>query len=256
MSRWLATNKRGSVEVEGDSWLWAVARAQEPLEIPQSAYHDIFIEALPSGTVKVYLQDGERVLMVPLDDAAEGAEESISTHPLWTEALDLSGMPSDIAQKLPEHVRAIATSKTEQACHLAVESTGELLGCESASVLLEHEGQLRFVEARGPYAGRIMAYSIHKGKGLAGYVYSTGNAVLVNDVAQSFTHMHAIDVETGYRPKAVLAAAVEADETRLGVLELLDPKTPFAGWEIAVVRALGTALAQALIADEEPFVFG
>ncbi len=244
MPRWLARNPHGSAVVLAKNWLWALAAAQEDLGLPQEAYQSLFALQRDDGGLTVRVHGSDPVEMWPMRDDDDEAAVLERAQP-DVHRLDLGKAPASTTGELARWVHAIVGAPTElAAAHRALQATDALIGSESASVLRAEPAGLRFVAARGPHSEGLTAYTLDKGRGVAGFVHQTGRAVLFNDLTQSGTHLHALDDETGYRPTALLAVPIGDEAGYDGVLELLNTEVLFEPWQIDVARAVGTALSR------------
>ena len=121
----------------------------------------------------------------------------------------------------------------------AVAAVRDLFGAAAAScALVEGEGdRLTFVAASGAGADRILGVELPVGRGIAGWVAMTDQAIAVRDVATDTRFARDVAEATDYVPTAVLAAPVSTSEGEVvGVVEVLDPATDLAsGWPLAVL---------------------
>jgi signal transduction protein with GAF and PtsI domain len=131
-----------------------------------------------------------------------------------------------------------------------VAATRDRLAAAACSVALLNGDQLEFRAADGAGAEQIVGTRLPVGRGLAGYVVASGQAIAVAEVQRD----QRFDVETaestGYVPNSILAVPVEDDEGPIGVLEVLDRRSGGNDMEVAgaaarqislVVRLAGSA---------------
>src|SRR5688572_30251083 len=78
-------------------------------------------------------------------------------------------------------------------------SAGEL-GAREASVLIRDGagGDLRFLSATGEVAPKLLNLKVPAGKGIAGFVMSSGQPMAVSDVGEEASFYAEVDKETGY----------------------------------------------------------
>ena len=145
-------------------------------------------------------------------------------------------------------LEVVARAKTEQvALEAAVRWLMVAMGVEAGSVLMPNaNGDLEFKVAIGPHVTDLKDFRIEPGWGIAGSVAATGRAMVVHNVSTSKVHLHAMDKEVGYAPKAVLAAPIRRGNTILGVIELLNREDRFAVGDVDVACEIGAALATRL----------
>lgn len=94
---------------------------------------------------------------------------------------------------------------------------------EAASVaILDHEtGEFVFMAVAGR-GEEIVGTRFAAGKGLAGMVAQSGEALIVDDLAEHRGFDRDIAESTGYVPSAMMVAPLIRDERTLGVLSVLD----------------------------------
>jgi signal transduction protein with GAF and PtsI domain len=141
-----------------------------------------------------------------------------------------------------------------------VAATRDRLGAAACSVALLDGNQLEFRAADGAGAAQVIGMRLPVGRGLAGYVVASGQAIAVAEVRRD----QRFDIETaestGYVPSSILAVPVEDDEGPMGVLEVLDRQSGPRDMDVAaaaarqillVVRLAGSAAeVNAVLADQ------
>jgi hypothetical protein len=110
--------------------------------------------------------------------------------------------------------------------------------------------RLVFRAAAGPEGGAVVGLSIGAHDGIAGYVFSTGDALAVAEAAADPRFERETAERTGYIPTSLLAVPLIDDAGIVGVMELLDRRdgAPFdlADIELATrVAAAATAVVRA-----------
>jgi GAF domain-containing protein len=96
----------------------------------------------------------------------------------------------------------------------------------SVSVLDEQAGELRYIAAAGAGADQIVGTRLPLGKGIAGFVASSGQGISVSEARQDPRFAEDIALSTGYVPTALLAVPIRHRDDTLGVLSLLDAGRP------------------------------
>ncbi|WP_193315187.1 GAF domain-containing protein [Nostocoides sp. F2B08] len=121
----------------------------------------------------------------------------------------------------------------------AVAAVRDLFGAAAASCALVADAgdRLTFVAASGAGADRILGVELPVGRGIAGWVAMTDQAIAVRDVASDTRFARDVAEATEYVPRSVLAVPVSSGQgDMLGVLEVLDPATDLgSGWPLAVL---------------------
>jgi len=128
----------------------------------------------------------------------------------------------------------------------------------SLAVLEPDEENLRFRSASGQGADEVVGLRLPVGRGIAGWVVSSGQPIAVQDVRTD--PRFAVDVaeSTGYVPASILAAPLIASGEALGVIEVLD-RTPDPGRDdlelltlLATQAALAIELTDAVATEATP----
>jgi signal transduction histidine kinase len=110
----------------------------------------------------------------------------------------------------------------EKALSLAL----EVVNAEAGSVILaNHQNKelvfLHSIGSTAPQAGKTFAWD----KGIAGWVFQKGEAVVTEDVKQDHRHFHGIDEITGYTTHDMIALPLKSWEGNpIGVLEIMNKR--------------------------------
>lgn len=93
-----------------------------------------------------------------------------------------------------------------------------------ASVLVRDgdEGGLRFLTAIGEVADQLLSVKIPPGKGIAGFVLSSGQPMAVADAGGEETFYAEVDKMTGYSTQTILATPLRQHGEIIGVLEYIN----------------------------------
>ncbi len=131
------------------------------------------------------------------------------------------------------------------------------VGSDEASVLVRdgNKGGLKFLIAIGEVADKVMKVRIPPGKGIAGFVFSSGQPMAVTDVAQEETFYAEVDRATGYSTQTILATPLRASGEIVGVLEFVNrlgdpPYEPFSPDEMDKAAHYADAIATLVDAYE------
>ncbi|MGN6472513.1 MAG: GAF domain-containing protein, partial [Mycobacteriales bacterium] len=109
-----------------------------------------------------------------------------------------------------------------------VDTARELFGAAACSIAtIDDEWlYLDYQVASGEGADQIVGERLPLGRGIAGWVASSGASIAVDDVGQDPRFASDVAERTGYVPKAILAAPLEARDSVLGVISVLDRRSP------------------------------
>jgi len=105
-----------------------------------------------------------------------------------------------------------------------VDATVRLFDAEAASIALfePDPDRLEFRVAAGEKGAGAIGLSVPPTQGIAGYVYSTGQALALSDVSNDPRFNRDAAEQTGYVPRSIAAAPLLDEHGTLGVLQVLD----------------------------------
>lgn len=108
-----------------------------------------------------------------------------------------------------------------------VDATVRLFDAEAASIaLFEHDpDRLEFRVAAGPQGAGAVGMSVAPTQGIAGYVFSTGEALALSDVASDPRFNREAAKRTGYVPRSIAAVPLPDGDRVIGVLQVLDKRS-------------------------------
>ena len=130
-----------------------------------------------------------------------------------------------------------------------VEATVALFEAEAASIALYDAAsdQLVFEVAAGEQGQGVIGVAIRPDQGIAGYVYTSGQALALSDVASDPRFGRTVAERTAYVPRSIVAVPMVDDQGTIGVLEVLDKRSQAAfslrDIELAAVFARQAAVA-------------
>ena len=108
-----------------------------------------------------------------------------------------------------------------------VDATVRLFDAEAASIALfeSDPDRLEFRVAAGEQGAGAVGLTVAPTQGIAGYVYSTGQAIALSDVANDPRFNRGAAEQTGYVPRSIAAAPLLDDHGTVGVLQVLDKRS-------------------------------
>ena len=140
--------------------------------------------------------------------------------------------------------------------------TAAEMDSEEASVLVRDgdDGDLRFLSAIGEVADQLLELKIPAGKGIAGFVMSSGQPMAVSDAGGEQTFYAEVDKQTGYSTQIILATPLRHNGDVIGVLEYINrrgnpPYAPFTSREMDKAAFLAEAIAPLVNAYESAKLF-
>jgi transcriptional regulator with GAF, ATPase, and Fis domain len=154
-------------------------------------------------------------------------------------------------------VSNLLTSPLRRSIENLLHVAGNAMGSDEASVLVRdgNRGGLKFLVAIGEVADKLMKVRIPPGKGIAGFVFASGQPVAIADVAQEETFYAEVDRATGYSTQTILATPLRVEDETVGVLEFVNrlgdpPYQPFTPEEMDKAAHFADAIATLVDAHE------
>jgi signal transduction protein with GAF and PtsI domain len=161
----------------------------------------------------------------------------------------------DVANALTDPL----TKSIENLLKLSADS----LKSEDASVIIRDgdEGDLKFLTAIGKVADRLIGLKIPSGKGIAGFVFSSGQPMAIADAGQEKSFYAEVDKQTGYSTQTILATPLRYNDEIIGVLEYVNrlgepPYEAFTPFEMDKAALFAEAIASLVNAFESAKLFG
>ena len=130
-----------------------------------------------------------------------------------------------------------------------VDATVRLFDAEAASIALfeRNPDRLEFRVAAGPQGAGAIGKSVKPSQGIAGFVYSTGQAIALSDVGSDPRFDRVTAEKTGYVPRSIAAVPLTDEQGTHGVLQVLDKKGS-ATFDLRDMELIGVFAAQAATA--------
>lgn len=118
----------------------------------------------------------------------------------------------------------------------------------SIMLLDEESNELVFIMVHGDFRDSLQGYRIKADQGIAGWVATHGEAMIVNNTRVDQRFSSEVDLNFGLQTQSLIAAPLQYGEKRLGVLELVNKrnKADFTEDDSTLVTLLGTFAAMAL----------
>ena len=252
------------VSVESDNWLFAVALSLPQLGLDASALDQLVCSMGPDGTVAVMdatnripvrigveAEDATKLLDIPGNLLELGAleEKPVPAPAALTPARAMGTAPARLAQAMARREEIQAAEDADSACEIALRIVADLVKSESGAVLqrLYQTRSLSFVAAFGPRADRVLGTTLPANTGIAGFSFTSGFGVIVQDVDTDGRFTSTVDRASGYRTRSVLAMPIRVvDGPVFGCLELLNAPEGFRSEDLEIVRVVALALGRRL----------
>lgn len=121
-------------------------------------------------------------------------------------------------------IAGVLTEPLTRAIENLLQISAEAMNSGEASVLVRDgdDGDLRFLTAIGAVADQLMTMKIPAGKGIAGFVLSSGQPMAVGDAVGEETFYAEVDKKTGYSTQTILATPLRQHGEIIGVLEYIN----------------------------------
>ena len=107
-----------------------------------------------------------------------------------------------------------------------VDATVQLFDAEASSIALfeQDPDRLEFRVAAGEHGAGAVGLTVPPTQGIAGFVYSTGQALALSDVGSDPRFNRDAAEQTGYVPRSIAAAPLLDEDGTVGVLQVLDKR--------------------------------
>ena len=130
-----------------------------------------------------------------------------------------------------------------------VDAIVRLFDAEAASIALfeQDPDRLEFRVAAGEQGAGAVGLTVPPTQGIAGFVYSTGQALALSDVANDPRFNRDAAEQTGYVPRSIAAAPLLDEHSTVGVLQVLD-KRGSPTFSLQDMELLGVFAGQATMA--------
>lgn len=159
-------------------------------------------------------------------------------------------------------VANVLTEPLTRSIENILEISAAEMDSEEASVLIRDggEGDLRFLTAIGEVADQLIGLQIPAGKGIAGFVMSSGQPMAVADVGGEETFYAEVDKHTGYSTQTILATPLRHKGEVIGVLEYVNrcgepPYEPFTPKEMDKAALFAETISPLINAYESAKLF-
>ncbi len=156
--------------------------------------------------------------------------------------LELIAVRAEVARRLEiGSARAVLRS--------IVEATVALFEAEASSIALYDSAtdRLVFEVAAGEQGQGVIGVAIRPDQGIAGYVYTSGQALALSDVASDPRFGRTVAEKTAYVPRSIVAVPLVDDHGTIGVLEVLDKRSQ-AAFSLRDIELAGVFARQAAVA--------
>jgi GAF domain-containing protein len=130
-----------------------------------------------------------------------------------------------------------------------VDATVRLFDAEAASIALfeRNPDRLEFRVAAGPRGAGAVGKSVKPSQGIAGFVFSSGQALALSDVGSDPRFDRKTAEKTGYVPRSIAAVPLTDEQGTHGVLQVLDKKGS-ATFDLRDMELIGVFAEQAATA--------
>lgn len=129
----------------------------------------------------------------------------------------------DLARVADALGRALSPGDDDLVSCIAATARAVFGAAACSMALITPDGtEVVFTTASGGAGDDISGLRMPIGKGIVGWVASTGQSVAVGDLANDPRFSSDIATRTGYLPSSILACPIETQDLLLGVIEILD----------------------------------
>ena len=123
-------------------------------------------------------------------------------------------------------VRLNSTLNLDELLQFIIRTASDLLGCETASILLYDEKQphLFFAATSDPHADQLKQITVPIEGSLAGTIFRTNRAIIINEPGKDPRHYGVVAQKTGMLVNSLLGVPMRIRDQRTGVLEALNKR--------------------------------
>lgn len=121
--------------------------------------------------------------------------------------------------------KAITSATTiNQTLSVVMEQIGNIFAPLNWSLLLRNAktGELSFKIAIGTGVDKILGMTIPKGRGIAGWIAETGQAIIIKDVANDRRFDATMDQLLGFKTESIIGVPLKTKDRVFGVIELIN----------------------------------
>jgi K+-sensing histidine kinase KdpD len=132
--------------------------------------------------------------------------------------------PEQMNRLVDLSVQLNSTLKLDDLLQLIIRTAAELLHCEAASILLYDEKlpHLFFVATSDSHADQMKQVNVPIEGSVAGTVFRTNRAMIINEAGEDPRHYDAVSKKTGVDVHSLLAVPMRIHDRLTGVLEALN----------------------------------
>jgi GAF domain-containing protein len=132
-----------------------------------------------------------------------------------------------------------------------VDTARAIFGARASSIFLfdEETDELVFEAVSGEGESSLVGQRVPSSTGIGGWVLTTRQPIVIDDLENDPRHSRATAEETGYVPNSMMCVPLLSDENALGVLYVLD-RAQDAPFSLQEMELLGLFANQAAIALE------
>lgn len=131
-----------------------------------------------------------------------------------------------------------------------IETVIQMLDAKASALLMIRDQKLEFFMASGETKKKLQNLEIGMGEGIAGWVASNNEPLLVKDVENDYRASERISQITGFKAKSIACCPLRIQGTVIGVLEILDKKDDRCLSEEDLEKLIAFArLAETIIAE-------
>jgi signal transduction protein with GAF and PtsI domain len=135
--------------------------------------------------------------------------------------------PTDLERKIRATIETVdlstvLTQPLTDSIRDLLKLSAAAMNSEEASVIVRDGEDLRFMIVIGKVADKLTGMKFPSGKGIAGFVFSSGQPMAVADVGQEASFYAEVDEKTGYNTQTLLATPLRFGGEVIGVLEYVN----------------------------------
>lgn len=147
-------------------------------------------------------------------------------------------------------LRLNSTIKRKELLQIIMETTAESVGAEGSSIILidEESGDLYFEVATGNKNQEVKEIRLRAGEGIAGWVASTGQSVLIADAVKDSRWSNRVSTKVNIPTRNLMCVPIISNDKTLGVLQVINRmgRRSFNRRDLALLEMIASPTAIAL----------
>jgi sigma-B regulation protein RsbU (phosphoserine phosphatase) len=150
----------------------------------------------------------------------------------------------DLLHKISEQITS--TLDLDRVLTTSIEGVQDLLSAEAASIITAEDESLVFRVAIGEGSAVVKPIQIPKTQGIAGWVFTNKEPLVVNDVQNDPRFYGNLDKASGFTTQSLAAVPLIVNENAIGVIEVFNKPAGFSQSDLELLTTFASSVAFAI----------